>query len=113
MRMLYHIKQQVFPKASHFLGKRKTGFFPFIKMGEAVSMLKVCYQFHIETGWLTILNKLAVAQCAVQTNQARQQRFSPVAVNQFLIFFSVRFECSHTLSRLEMLFILRSSLNLI
>ena len=63
MRMLYHIKQQVFPKTSHFLGKRKTGFFSFIRMGEAC-MLKVYYQFHIETGWLTILNKLAIAQYA-------------------------------------------------
>ena len=71
MRMLYHIKQQVFPKTSHFLGKRKTGFFSFIRMGEAVSKLKVYYQFHIETGWLTILNKLAIAQCAVLAEQTQ------------------------------------------
>ena len=71
MRMLYHIKQQVFPKTSHFLGKPKTGFFSFIRMGEAVSMLKVYYQFHIETGWLTILNKLAIAQCAALAEQTQ------------------------------------------
>ena len=71
MRMLYHIKQQVFPKTSDFLGKRKTGFFSFIRMGEAVSMLKVYYQFHIETGWLTILNKLAIAQYGVLAEQTQ------------------------------------------
>ena len=53
MRVFYHIR---FTIRSHFLGKRKTGFFSFLRMGEAVSMLKVYYQFHIETGWLTVLN---------------------------------------------------------
>ena len=71
MRMFYHIKQQVFPKTSHFLGKRKTGFFSFIRMREVVSMLKVYHQFHIETGWLTILDKLAIAQYAVLAEQTQ------------------------------------------
>ena len=36
-----------------------------------------------------------------------------MAVSQFLIFFSLRFECSHSFSQLEILFILRSLLNLV
>ena len=71
MRMRYHNKQQVFPKTSHFLGKRRTGFFSLTRMGEAVSMLKVYYQFHIETEWLTILNKLAITQYAVLAEQTQ------------------------------------------
>ena len=39
-----------------FLENGKTGFFSFVRIGEAVSMMKVDYQFHIETGWLTVLN---------------------------------------------------------
>ena len=52
MRVVYHIKQL----GLFFLENGKTGFFCFLRMGEAVSMLKVYYQFHIETGWLTVLN---------------------------------------------------------
>ena len=36
-----------------------------------------------------------------------------MAVSQFLIFFSLRFECFHSFSQFEILFILRSLLNLI
>ena len=52
MRVLYHIKQL----GLIFLENGKTGFFTFLRMGEAVSMLKVYYQFHIETGWLIVLS---------------------------------------------------------
>ena len=52
MRVFYHTKQL----GLIFLENDKTGFFSFLRMGEAVSMLKVYYQFHIETGWLTVLN---------------------------------------------------------
>ena len=52
MRVLYHIKQL----GLIFLENGNTGFFSFLRMGEAVSMLKVYYQFHIETRWLTVLN---------------------------------------------------------
>ena len=52
MRMFYHIKQL----GLIFLENGKTGFFSFLRMEEAVSMLKVYYQFHIDTGWFTVLN---------------------------------------------------------
>ena len=52
MRIFYHIKQL----GLIFLENGEAGFFSFFRMGEAVSMLKVYYQFHIETGWLTVLN---------------------------------------------------------
>ena len=52
MRVFYHIKQL----GLIFLENRKTGFFSFFRVREAVSMLKVYYQFDNETGWLTVLN---------------------------------------------------------
>ena len=52
MRVFYHIMQL----GLFFLENGKTEFFSFLRMGEAVNMLKVYYQFHIETGWLTVLN---------------------------------------------------------
>ena len=52
MKMFYHIKQL----GLIFLENGKTGCFSFLRMGEAVSMLKVYCQFYIEAGWLTVLN---------------------------------------------------------
>ena len=59
--------------------------------------------------------KLVFAQCAVLAEEIQpgNRGSNPVAVNQFLIFFSIRFECSHSLPELEMLFILRSLLYVI
>ena len=60
--------------------------------------------------------KLAIAQCAVLAEQTHQAAEVPIQWQSvsFLIFFSVRFECSpHSFSELEILFILRSLLNLI
>ena len=50
MRVLYHIKQ--LGLISWKTEKQAS----FLRMGEAVNMLKVYYQFNIETGWLTVLN---------------------------------------------------------
>ena len=47
----------------------------------------------------------------VEQPQPGNRGSNPVAVNQFMIFFSIRFECSHSPSQLEMLLILRSLFN--
>ena len=56
MRMFFTLSNRYSQKGLIFLENGKTGLFSFLRMGEAVSMLKVYYQFHIETGWLTVLN---------------------------------------------------------
>ena len=68
MRVLYHKQLGLI-----FLENGKTGFFSFLRMGEAVSMLKVYYQFHIETG-----NK--------PTRQQRLQSNGSQSVFNFLFF---------------------------
>ena len=54
--------------------------------------------------------KLAFGQCAVVAEQTHQATEVPI---QWKSVFSVRFECSHSFSQLEILFILRRLLNLI
>ena len=71
MGMFYHIKQL----GLIFLKNGTTGFFSFLRMGEIVSMLKVYYQFHIETGWVTVLNQLLHNVPYWQNKPTRQQRF--------------------------------------
>ena len=50
MSMPYDIKQQVvqeffFQKRSNFTGKRQNWIFCFLRVGEAVSILKICRMF--------------------------------------------------------------------
>ena len=116
MTMSYHVKQQVvqdifFRKFLIFLENGKTGFFCFLRVGEAVSMLKVYYQLHIEAAWLTVLNYCKMCRTD-RTTPTRQQRFQSSGSQLVVAFFSVWFECSHSLSQLEILFILRSLLHL-
>ena len=74
-----HIKQYVaqdifFQKGLILLENGKAGFFCFLRVGEAVNMLKVYYQFHIEAGWLTVLNYCTMCHTGRKT-PTRQQRF--------------------------------------
>ena len=101
----------IFPeKDIIFLKNGKTGFFCFLRVGEAVSMLKVGYQFHIEAAWLTVLNYCTVCRTG-RTTLTRQQRFELSGSQS--VFFSIWFECSHSLSQLKISFVLRSLLHLI
>ena len=75
MRMFITSSNRYSQKDLIFLENGKTGFFSFLRMGEAVSMLKVYYQFHIETGWLF---KPAIAQCAVLAEQTHKATEIPI-----------------------------------
>ena len=76
--MFYYIKQQVvqdfFQKGFIFLENGKTGFFSFLRVEEAVSMLKVSYQFQIEAAWLTVLRRLR-RENKFQNLEAKNQLF--------------------------------------
>ena len=62
-----------FQKDLIFLENGKTGFFCFLRVGEAVSMLKVYYQFYIKVAWLTVLNYCTMCRTC-RTTPTRQQR---------------------------------------
>ena len=71
MRMFYHIKQL----GLIFLKNGKTGFFSFLRMGEAVSMLKLSIPYRDRVAHCF---KLAIAQCAVLAEQTHQATEVPI-----------------------------------
>ena len=67
MSLSYHIKQQVvqvifFQIRSHFPENGKTGFFCFLRVREAVSILKMSFYFYVEAAWLTVLTYCALCR---------------------------------------------------
>ena len=93
-----------FQKGLIFLDSGKTGFF----CKHVESILSIPYR-----GRVAHCSKLLHNVSYWQKNPNQATGLNPVAVNQFLIFFFIRFECSDSLSLLEILFILRSLFHLI
>ena len=88
MRMSCHIKQQmvqgIFHEGLIFLENGITGFFCFLGMGEAVSLLKIYCLFYVGARWLTVLNYCTL--CRTEQTQLGNRGSNPMAVNQFLGF---------------------------
>ena len=120
MSMSDHIKQQVYKdfcqKGLIHLKNGKTGFLCFTRVGEPALISKISYLFEVETVWHTVF--ICCTMCGTeQPNEQPQigdRGLDPVAISQFLIFFSllgphVLVLCFHLL----IFFILRGLLYLI
>ena len=99
-----HIEQQVLQeffakKGLILLEKGKTGFFWFTRVGEPAHISKISYLFGVEGAWHTVLICCAM-YCTEQPKEQPQigdRGSNRVAINQFLIFFSIGSKCSRSL----------------
>ena len=92
-----HIKQRVLQEffTKNFflllLENGKTGFFCFTRVGEPAHISKIFYLFLVEQAWHTVL--ICCTMCGREQPKEQPQigdrGSNPVAINQFLIFFSL------------------------
>ena len=87
------------PKRSLLLKNGRTGFFCFTRVGGPAHILKISYLFGVEAAWHTVL--ICCTMCGTEQQKEQLQigdrDSNPVAINQFLIFFSIGFTCSRSL----------------
>ena len=120
MRMSDHIKQRVLQeffanKVSFSWKTAKLDSFVLPEWENQHTYRNFFYLFAVKVAWHTVLT--CCTMCGTEQPKEQPQigdrGSNPVAINQFLIFFSIRFTSSRFLFHLLIFFILHSLFNLI